>query len=108
MDDSGAIASPAPRNGMNDLYQKINKYVYQIRMMELDEYLYGMNRKKIDMEKACDIIIDAHDADSNPMILFWKAVLADPQWDPKLSDYKSSRVEKMKVEPLRCIGRQSI
>ena len=50
MDLSNIIASPAPRKGINDLYQKINKYVYEIRMMELDEYLYGMNKKKIDQE----------------------------------------------------------
>jgi len=36
------------RKGMNDLHQKIDKYVYEIRMIELDEYLHGMNRKKID------------------------------------------------------------
>ena len=61
----GALASPPPRKGMNDLYQKINKYVYKIRMMELHEYLYGMNRKKIDREKAFDLIIDARDSNSN-------------------------------------------
>jgi len=48
MDLSGAIAYAAPRTGMNDLYQKINKYVYEIRMIEFDEYLYGMNRRIID------------------------------------------------------------
>ena len=49
------------REGINDLFEKINKYVYEMRMIELHEYLYGMNRKNIDNEKAYDIIIDAHD-----------------------------------------------
>ena len=31
-----AIASAAPRKGMNDLHQKVNKYVYEIRMIEID------------------------------------------------------------------------
>jgi len=46
----GAIA--VPREEMNEVDQKINNYVLQIHIIELDEYLYGMNRKKIDMEKA--------------------------------------------------------
>ncbi len=78
MDDISTIASPAPSKGMNDLYQKINKYVCEIRMMELDESLYGMNRTKIDKEKAYDIIVDTTDSDSNPLILFWKAAFVDP------------------------------
>jgi len=61
MDVSSAIAFAAPREEMNNLYHKINKYVYEIRMMELDEYLYGMNRKKIDREKAYVIVINAPD-----------------------------------------------
>jgi len=36
MDVRNTIASTVPREGMNDLYQKIDKYVYEIRMMELD------------------------------------------------------------------------
>jgi len=40
MDVIGAIASAAPRKGMNDLHQKIDKYVYEIRMIEIDEYRY--------------------------------------------------------------------
>ena len=92
MDDIGAIASSGPSKGMKDLYQKINKYIYELRMMELDECLYGMNRTKIDKEKAYDIIIDAHDSESNPLILFWKARLTDP----KYWGCKSSRVEKNK------------
>ena len=51
MDVRNTIASTVPREGMNDLYQKIDKYIYEIRMMELDEYLYGMNRKKIDIRR---------------------------------------------------------
>ena len=50
----------------------------------------GMNRKKIDVEKAYDLIIDAHDSDSNPLILYWKALFVDPEY----SCYKSNRVEK--------------
>ena len=41
---------------MNELYQKINNYVYEIRMIELDEYLF--NRKEID-------ITDAPNSESN-------------------------------------------
>jgi len=52
---------------MNDLYQKINKYVYEIRMIEFDEYFNGMNRKKMDTEKAFEIIIAAPDSKSNPI-----------------------------------------
>jgi len=59
-------------------------------MMELDEYLYGMNRRKIDREKAYGIVIDTPDSESNPVTNVWKAMLADPQ----LPGYKSSRVEK--------------
>jgi len=55
---------------MNELYQKINHYVYEIRMIEIDEYLYGMNRKKIDEEKAYDIISDAPISESNAIIYY--------------------------------------
>ena len=78
MDVRNTIASTVPRGGMNDLYQKIDKYIYEIRMMELDEYLYGMNRKKIDMEKAYDIVIDTPDSESNAVLSFWKGCFADP------------------------------
>jgi len=57
---------------MNEVYQKINNYVYEIRMIELDEYLLGMNRKEIDMEKAYDIISDAPNSESNAIINVWK------------------------------------
>ncbi len=93
MDLSGTISYAAPSKVMNDLYQKdlylkdlyqkINKYAYEIRMMELYGYLYGMNRQKIDKEKAYDIIIDAHDSHSNPLILYWKALFVDTELDPK-------------------------
>ena len=96
MDDIGAIASSAP---MNDLYQKINKYVYEIQMMELEEYLYGMNRKNIDDEKAYDIIINAPDSDSNPLMLYWKARFADPKY-PQMSNHISCRVEKNKSKAI--------
>ena len=78
MDVRNTIASTVPREGMNDLNQKIDKYIYEIRMMELDEYLWGMNRKKIDMEKAYDIVIDTPDSESNAVLSFWKGRLADP------------------------------
>jgi len=39
----------------------LHKYVYEIRMIELNEY-HEMNRRKIDMEKAYDIISDAHES----------------------------------------------
>ena len=35
------------RKGMNDLFEKINKYVYEMQMIEIDEYLHGLNRKKL-------------------------------------------------------------
>jgi len=63
MDVSGAKPSSAPREGMNDLYLKINKYVYEIRMIELNEYLDVINRKKIEMEKTYKMIIDAPDSE---------------------------------------------
>ena len=47
MDISSGIARAAPGKGMNDLHMKIDRYVYEIRMIEIDEYLYGMNRKKL-------------------------------------------------------------
>eukprot|EP00815_Leptocylindrus_aporus_P010424 CAMPEP_0116062674 /NCGR_PEP_ID=MMETSP0322-20121206/7922_1 /TAXON_ID=163516 /ORGANISM="Leptocylindrus danicus var. apora, Strain B651" /LENGTH=156 /DNA_ID=CAMNT_0003548071 /DNA_START=58 /DNA_END=528 /DNA_ORIENTATION=- len=75
---------------MNELYQKINNYVYEIRMIELDEYLYGLNRKKIDKEKAYDIISDAPNSESYAIMNFWKGCFADPGF----SRYKSSRVEE--------------
>ena len=90
MDVISTLASPAPRNGMNDLYQKINKYVYEIRMMEIDEYFYGMNRKEIDVEKAYEVISNVPDCESNAVLNVWKGRLADPQ----LQFYVSSRVEK--------------
>ena len=86
----GAIASAAPRKGMNDLHQKIDKYVYELRMIEIDEYRYGMNRKKIDEEKAYEMIIDVPDSECNAVLSFWKGRLADPG----LRYFKSSRVEK--------------
>ncbi len=77
---------------MNELYKKVNNYVYEIQMIELDEYLYGMNRKKIDVEKAYDIIIDAPNSESNAILNVWKGRVADPG----LSFYKSIRIEKNK------------
>ena len=69
---------PAPGERMNDYYQKI------------DEYLYGMNRRKIDVEKAYKMIINAQDFESNPVMNFWKARFADPQ----VSFYESITFEK--------------
>ena len=90
MDIIGAIASAAPNTGMNDLHKKIDKYVYEIRMIEIDEYRYGMNRKKIDEEKAYEMIMDVPDSECNAVLSFWKGRLADPG----LRYFKSSRVEK--------------
>ncbi len=75
---------------MNELYQKINNYVYELRMIELDLYLYGLNSQKIDMEKAYDIISDAPHSESYAIMNFWKGCFADPG----LWVYKCSRVEK--------------
>jgi len=90
MDVSGATAFAAPREEMNDLYQKINKYVYEIRMVEIDEYVDGMNRKKIDMEEAYEMIIGAPDSEYKAIMNVWKGRFADP-WLPF---YKSSIIEK--------------
>ena len=92
MDIIGAIASAAPNTGMNDLHQKIDKYVYEIRMIEIDEYRYGMNRKKIDKEKAYELIMDAPDSECNAVINVWKGLLVDPE----IPLDNSSRVEKSK------------
>ena len=72
------LNTAAPRGQINDLYQKI------------DEYLYGMNEKKIDMEKAYEIIIDAPNLESDTILICWNARFADP----RLWGYKSSRVVK--------------
>ncbi len=87
-----AIASAAPRKGMNDLHQKIDKYVYEIRMIEIDEYRYGMNRTKVDKKKAYEIINDVPDSECNAVVSFWKGRVADHG----LRFHKSSRVEKSK------------
>ena len=76
---------------MNELYKKINHYVYEIRMIELDEYPLGMNRKEIDMEKAYDIISDAPNSESNAIINVWKGCFADRRYP----FCKSSRVVKV-------------
>ncbi len=58
-------------------------------MIELDEYLNGMNRRKIDMERAyimIIMIINAPDSECNPVTNFWKGKFADPQ----VPHYKSS------------------
>ncbi len=85
------IGSAAQIEEMNELYQKINYYVYEIRMIELDEYLYGMNRKKIDIEKAYDIITNC---ESNAIMNFWKGHYADrryPFFKPREGKYNRSR-----------------
>ena len=65
------------------------KYVYEIRMIELDEYLNGMNRRNIDMDEAYIMIINTSDSECNPIKIFWKANFADPQ----VPHYDSSRVK---------------
>jgi len=87
---SGAAASAAPKEGINDLYQKINNYVYEIRMIQIDKYVYGMNRKKIDTEKAYIMIIEGPGSGSNAIFNVWKGRFADC----RLSRYKSSKVEE--------------
>ena len=77
------------RKGMNDLFEKINKYVIEMRMVELDEYLHGMNRRKIDMDKAYEMIIDCPDSECNPVMNAWKGHFADPE-----SRYESFCVEE--------------
>ena len=57
---------------MNELYQKINNYVYEIQMIELDEYMLGMNKREIDVEKAYETISDAPNSESNAILNFWK------------------------------------
>jgi len=84
------IASAVLRGKMNELYQKIINYVYEIRTIEIDEYLYGLNRKKINMEKAYDIISDVPNSESNAIINFWKGRFTDPGF----VRFKSSRVEE--------------
>jgi len=75
MQEKGAVV---PRERVNELYQKI------------DEYVYGMNRREIDMEKAYETISTAPNSESNAILNFWKGRFADP----RLSFYKSSRVEE--------------
>ena len=74
---------------MNELYQKINHYVYEIRMIELDEYRYGMNRQKIDEEKAYDIITNS---ESNAIINFWKGRDMDQKWRYKQIPYEENQL----------------
>jgi len=59
-------------------------------MIEFGEYLYGMNRKKIDTEKAYEMIIDAPDSECNAILNVWKGHFAHFG----LPYYKSSRVKK--------------
>ena len=82
------------REGMNDLFEKINKYVYEMQMIEIDEYLHGMNRRKIDMEKAYKMIIDFPDSEYNPVMNAWKGHFADPE----LPCYESFWVEANESE----------
>ncbi len=82
------------RKGINDLFEKINKYVYDIQMIELDEYLHGMNRRKIDMDKAYIMIINAPGSQSNAVMNAWKGHFADPE----LPRYESFWVEENESE----------
>ncbi len=63
-----------------------------MRMIEIDEYLYGMDRKKIDREKACELMIVIPISKSNATMNFWKGRVVDPLFP----SCKSSRVEKNK------------
>jgi len=100
----GATNSAVLREEMNELYQKINNYVYEIQIIELDEYLYGMNRKRIDMEKAYDIISNNPNSESNAIMIFWNGCFADPG----LSFLNRAELKRKKVEPTHFIGRQWI
>ena len=59
-----------------------------------------MNRKKIDMEKAYDIISDAPDSESNAILNFWKGRFVDPMY----RRYNLSRVEKNESRAMYFIG----
>jgi len=75
------FGNPAvPRERVSDLYQKI------------DEYLFGMNRRVIDHEKAYETISDAPNSESIAILNYWKGCFADPVLE--LSFYKSSRVKE--------------
>ena len=78
--DSKFVNPAVPRKRVNEVYQKI------------DEYLHGLNSKKIDVEKAYETIIDAPKSEYNAILNVWKGRIADPG----LSFYKSIRVEKNK------------
>ena len=82
------------REAMNDVYEKINQYVYETRMIEIDEYLHGLNRRKIDMDKAYIMIINAPGSESNAVMNVWKGHFADPE----LPRYKSFWVEENESE----------
>ena len=43
-----------------------------MQMIEIDEYLNGMNRRKIDMGKAYIMIINARGSQSNAVMNAWK------------------------------------
>ena len=58
--------------GKKGIFEKINKYVYEIQMIEIDEYLHGMNRRKIDIDKAYIMIINARGSQSNAVMNAWK------------------------------------
>ena len=98
-----AIAYAAPRKRMNDLHQKIDKYVHEIRMIEIDEYRYGMNRKKVDKEKAYEMINGTPDSECNAVLSFWKGRVVDPV----LGYYKSIRVEK-NVNKAKALYRRAV
>ena len=106
------IRSAAPREKMNELYQKINHYVYEIRMIEIDEYLYGMNRQKIDEEKADDIITNS---ESNAVINFWKGRDTERKWrdcikniDLKKIDIRANVFYQKALEKLPCVRSDGI
>ncbi len=79
--DSKFMNPAVPRERVNEVYQKI------------DEYLHGLNSKKIDVEKAYETIIDAPNLECNAILNVCKDRFADP----RLSICKSSRVEKNKT-----------
>jgi len=58
----------------------------------IDDFLYGMNRNIIDIEKAYKMVRDAPDSESDPIINVLRAYFVDKH--SELSCYKSIKVQK--------------
>ena len=66
------------------LMSRMNK-LYQ----EIEDCVYGMNRREIDMEKAYEMVIDAPNSESDPILNVWKAFFMHPM----ITDYELNKVE---------------